>query len=121
MALKLIGFLVFAIAETMGALEWVLALMAELVGYQFFLSPKLLAANGAGQVGVSHTFLIIFEVLRYVGRNRDLVPVESDPLVELGEPHVLGRVVSVRGQAVIETVDIVESTGDLDLDLIGTF
>lgn len=120
MALKLVCFLVLAIAETVWALEWVLHLVAQLMCYKFFLSPEFLAANRTRQGTVSHTFLEISQVLRYVWSNRYFIPVEPNPFVKFRESHILRRFLFMWG-SVIKTVDIVESAWNLNLNLVGTF
>lgn len=66
---------------------------------------------------LGHALEVIFAVFRHIGGDRDIVPVEPDPLLEFRQSHEFRGVIRVRaGHFVLEGPDIVETARYLDLD-----
>lgn len=89
------GLVVSARTENVWAFERVLRFVTQFVRNQLLLTPEFLRTYGTGQVGMGHAIEVIFTVLRKIGCDGDIVPVESDPFLQFWKSHVFLRIVGV--------------------------
>jgi len=75
--------LIFAIAEHVWTLVQVFTLVTQLVRHQFDLIPELLVANVAFEMALGDTLEPVLAVLRDVRSDGYVVPVETDPVLNL--------------------------------------
>ena len=81
MAQEVCWLLVFARAEHVWAFVQVLALMGELTSNHLVMIPEFFVANGAFEMAIGIAFEPVLAVLRDVGRDGHLVPVETNPIL----------------------------------------
>jgi hypothetical protein len=76
--------LVLARAELVWAFVQVLALMGQFASNQLDIIPELFVADRAFEIALGNAFEPVFAVLGDVGGDRDLIPVEANPILNFG-------------------------------------